>query len=273
MINISIVVYNQFYHEVVSIVQQSTLSKCVRNLYIIDNSKNYNKELATMPGVTYIFNNKNLGYGPAHNIAIRKSIEERVKYHLVLNPDVYYESDVLEKLLDYMDANPDVGLINPLIKYNNGDTQFLCKLLPTPLGLTYRLISPIRSWLERSNHRYELRFSGYDQTMEVPSLSGCFMLLRSDVLKEIGYFDERYFMYCEDVDLCRRIGKVSKTVFYPGASIIHYYSKGSYKNPKLLFFHITSAFKYFTKWGWIFDMERKKINREALKRLGYYQQK
>lgn len=269
MINISIVVYNQYYSEVASIIHESLKSKCVRHLFIIDNSETPNKELASLDGITYIFNNKNLGYGSGHNIAIRKTIQEGVKYHLVLNPDVYYESDVLSNLLDYMDKNEDVGMLNPLIKYISKDTQFLCKLLPTPLGLTARLISPVRKWLEESNNKYELRFTGYNKTMQVPSLSGCFMLLRTEVIEKTGSFDERFFMYCEDVDLCRRIGEVSKTMFYPESSIIHYYSKGSYKNFKLLLFHMSSACKYFNKWGWFFDKDRKRINKETLIHLGY----
>ena len=273
MINISIVVYNQFYSEIASIIHESSKSKCVRHLYIIDNSETYNEELANLKGAIYIFNNKNLGYGKGHNIAIKKTIQEGVKYHLVLNPDIYFESDVLEVLLDYMDRNEDVGLLNPLIKYKNGDTQFLCKLLPTPLGLSARLMSPIRKWLEASNNKYELRFTGYNKTMQVASLSGCFMLLRTEVIEKTGSFDERFFMYCEDVDLCRRIGAVSKTMFYPETSIIHYYSKGSYKSLKLLIFHVISAFKYFTKWGWFFDKNRKKINKETLLQLGYKNKK
>ncbi len=114
-----------------------------------------------------------------------------------------------------------------------------------------------------------MRFSGYDKIMQVPSLSGCFMMLRTDILKKTGGFDERFFMYCEDLDLCRRIGSLSKTVFYPGVTVIHNYEKGSYKNVNLLKYHIISAVKYFQKWGWLFDHQRKKINKDTLKKLGY----
>jgi len=105
--------------------------------------------------------------------------------------------------------------------------------------------------------------------MQVPSLSGCFMLLRTEVLKVVGGFDERFFMYCEDFDLCRRIGQVSKTIYYPDVSVIHNYEKGSYKNSKLLRYHIQSSVKYFNKWGWFFDKERRRINNDTLDRLGY----
>ena len=103
--------------------------------------------------------------------------------------------------------------------------------------------------------------------MEVPSLSGCFMFMRCSVLKQVGGFDERYFMYAEDLDLCRRIGEVSKTIFYPKVSIIHEYGKGSYKNKKLLKYHIISVIKYFNKWGWFWDSKRRYKNQECVKRI------
>lgn len=98
---------------------------------------------------------------------------------------------------------------------------------------------------------------------EVPSLSGCFMFLRSTALKEAGLFDERFFMYMEDVDLCRRIGAVSQTVFFPGCSVIHGYSKGSYKSARLFRLHLGSAIRYFNKWGWVFDRDRRERNRRT----------
>lgn len=73
-------------------------------------------------------------------------------------------------------------------------------------------------------------------------------------------------MYAEDLDLCRRIGNVSKTIFYPHVFVYHSYEKGSYKNFKLLIYHIISIIKYFNKWGWIFDKERRNINQLCLKK-------
>ena len=100
--------------------------------------------------------------------------------------------------------------------------------------------------------------------MNVPSLSGCFMLLRTSVLEAVGLFDENIFMYLEDVDLNRRIHTNYKTIFYPEVSIVHEYAKESYRNKKLLMFHIRSALYYFNKWGWIFDRKRKEVNDTCL---------
>jgi hypothetical protein len=269
MINISIVIYNQHHTEISSIIDKIAKSSCVGHIYIIDNSKIYNIEIASFKRIIYVFNNKNLGYGAGHNIAIKKTIKEGAAYHLVLNPDIIVEGDVSDRLLELMENNKDIGLIMPSIKYPDGQTQHLCKLLATPIDLIGRRFIPLRKWIEERNNKYELLFTGYNKTMQVPSLSGCFMLLRTDVLEKIGGFDERFFMYFEDFDLCRRIGQVSKTVYYPEVSVIHNYEKGSYKISKLLFYHIHSAFKYFNKWSWFFDKERRRINRETLGRLGY----
>ena len=85
------------------------------------------------------------------------------------------------------------------------------------------------------------------------------MFLRTSVLKRVGGFDETYFLYMEDLDLCRRIGQVARTVFYPAVSVMHGYQKGSYKSSRLLKHHLRSAVRYFNKWGWFFDAERDSV--------------
>lgn len=240
----------------------------VEMLYVIDNSTN--DELRDFVNgnerIRYI-HSLNLGYGAGHNVAIRKAIEEGADYHVVLNPDIYWDGDVIGELSVFMNANPDVGQLMPKIIYPSGDTQYLCKLLPSPMDLIGRRFIPIKSYQKKHDYQYELHWTGYDSIMEVPSLSGCFMFMRCSVLKHIGGFDERYFMYAEDLDLCRRIGEVSKTMFYPGVSVVHEYEKGSYKNKKLLKYHISSIVKYFNKWGWIFDRKRIEKNRSCIEQL------
>lgn len=270
-ITVSIVTYKNNYSDIIKVIHSFMNCNNKFKIIIIDNSPtNELEKIELIPDVEYIFNNKNLGFGAGHNIAINKTILEEIEYHLVLNPDVYFDSEVIDKILSYMDQNRDIGLVMPKIKYPDNQTQYLCKLLATPIDLVIRRFIPISKWISKRNNRYELRFTDYETIMQIPSLSGCFMLLRTDVLKKIGGFDERFFMYCEDFDLCRRIGQVSKTVFYPEVSIIHNYGKGSYDISILLLHHISSAFKYFNKWGWFFDKDRRRINKETLQNLHYY---
>ena len=242
----------------------------IHKLYVIDNSPS--DELGTSISVisdkiVYLFNGTNLGYGAAHNIVIKKAIEEKVDYHVVINPDISFSKGIFKSLAMYMGENHNCGLVMPKVVYPNGDIQYLCKLLPTPWDLFGRRFLPLKKYNRNRNYKYELIFSGYDKIMWVPSLSGCFMFMRVDVLRKIGGFDERFFMYAEDLDLSRRIGTVSDTIFNPNIIVMHGYDKGSYKSWKLLRFHIFSVFKYFNKWGWFFDSYRKDINKKCVNYL------
>ena len=237
-------------------------------LYIVDNSPTDKIRLfCNSPKINYIFNNANVGYSRGHNIAIRKAMEQKSRYHLVLNPDVYFEKGTIEKLYDFMENNPDIGLSMPKILYPDGSVQYLCKLLPTPLDLVRRRFFPASKYLDKRNFLYELRFTGYNKIMDVPYLSGCFMFVRTEALSRAGLFDERFFMYLEDVDLSRRIHKHYRTVYYPEVSVFHQHEKGSYKNSKLLIYHLQSAIRYFSKWGYFFDKDRQDINTKVLKKL------
>ncbi len=274
MINISIVLYKNRLQQLIDTINNVLKSKFIKKLYLIDNSPT--DELRGLhhlsKQIEYKFNNANLGFGKAHNIAIRKSIDENIKYHLVLNPDIYFEEGILEELYDFMEKNPDVGLVMPKVLYPDGKIQYLCKLLPTPLDLFGRRFlnkGPLKKYIEKRNEIYELRFTGYNKIMEVPYLSGCFMFIRTEVLKKVGLFDERFFMYLEDTDLSRRIHRVARTIYYPYVHIYHEHQKGSYKDLKLLKIHIESAIKYFNKWGWFNDPERDIINKKILEKLGY----
>lgn len=267
MITASVVVFHTPVAELRCLID-CVCASSIESLFLVDNSSNDSlRELQKISDKIIYIHSANLGFGHGHNIAINKAIELGAQYHVVINPDIYWTDHVIEILADYMNTNLSCGLVMPQILYPNGDVQYLCKLLPTPVNLLSRRFLPFKKLVQRMDEKYELRFTSYDEEMEVPSLSGCFMFLRVNVLKKVGLFDERYFMYAEDLDLCRRIGNVSCTMYYPAVSVFHAYEKGSYKNKKLLKYHICSLIKYFNKWGWISDPNRKKNNKRCLKQL------
>ena len=267
MISASIVTFHTRHSDLIRLID-CVMKSPVDKLFIIDNSSNdelrelvkYNKR------IRYI-HSLNLGYGSGHNIAIKNALEEGADYHAILNPDIYWQDNVIEELSTYMNSHHECGLTMPRVLYPNGEMQYLCKLLPTPIDLILRRFIPIKSWQNRHDYWYEMHWTGYDKIMEIPILSGCFMLLRCDTVKKTGGFDQRFFMYAEDVDLCRRIGKVSSTIYYPGVSIFHEYAKGSYGNKKMLKMHISSIIKYFNKWGWFFDSYRNSRNRYCIAKI------
>lgn len=262
-ISASIVIYKHKYAQIAALVDAFLLLPHEIRLYLIDNSpqNKLEQELPDSDFIQYIFCNENLGYGKAHNKALRLA-SNWAEFHLVLNPDILFEPKAVESLVQYMVGKPNIGLLMPKVLYGNGDTQFLCKMFPTPFDLIMRRFIPgiLKSKLQWRLDRYELKHKNYDETMEVPNLSGCFMLLRVEVLQFVGLFDERFFMYLEDTDLSRRINMQFQTVYYPKVSITHQYEKGSYKSFKLLKYHIVSAFRYFNKYGWFVDTVRTTLN-------------
>lgn len=270
MLTASIVLFNTPQIQIDKVLESVFSSQCIDKLYIIDNSPNdYYRILEKNSPIIHYIHNENLGYGASHNFAIKKAVESYSKYHIVLNPDIYFDKNVLLELTDFMDKNSDVSYILPKVVYPNGELQYLCKLLPTPFDLIFRRFLPETKWLKKQNERYELRHSGYDKIMNPPCLSGCFMFLRLETLaKHSLFFDERYFMYCEDFDLMRRIHRVAKTLYYPKVTIVHNHAKESYKSRKMLLTHIKSAIKYFNKFGWFFDKERRTMNRKILEEIG-----
>lgn len=124
-------------------------------------------------------------------------------------------------LRSYTDNHRDVVYMLPKVIYPDGKMQYLCKLLPTPFDLIGRRFLP-KKFTKRWNDIYILKASGYDRVMNPPCLSGCFMFLQTYVLKRYDLmFDERFFMYCEDFDLMRRLHRIGKTIFYLEVQIVH----------------------------------------------------
>lgn len=267
LISASVVVYRNDYSEIKSAILSFFKSNPEGILYLIDNSPD--NRLQTLEqlndSVVYIFAGSNLGYGAGHNIAIKKAISKGYIYHVVLNPDVSFDQNVLPALREYMEKNTDVGNVLPKVISSIGEEQGLAKLLPTPFDLLLRRFIPINALKKWRNKTYELNSYRDNCTINAPSLSGCFMFLRTAALRRVGLFDEKFFMYLEDVDLNRRIHSLYKTHYYPNVSISHRHDKGSYKKRKLMFYHMISAIQYFNKWGWFMDLERKKINNLVIK--------
>ena len=239
-------------------------------LFLVDNSPTNefslnNPLLIAHPDIEYIFNNKNIGFGAAHNIAIKKCIDIS-SFHLVVNPDVYFGNKVIESLYQYMESNKDIGHVMPKILYPEGNLQYVAKLLPTPFDLISRRFFPAVFTKKRLSV-FELHSANYTYPFEAPYLSGCFMFLRTSALKKVGFFDENFFMYPEDIDLTRRINKHFKTVCYPLVTVYHEHGKGSYKSLKMLKIHIVNIIRYFNKWGWFSDKERSLANKKTLQQF------
>lgn len=266
MITASVVTYNTKKEDLDKVLG-SALRENIGIIYIVDHSPQEGIR-AMLPEDSRIVYEKrpNLGYGAGHNAAIRKAMENGSRYHAVLNPDIYWEGNVVEQLAAYMDSNSAVGQMLPKVLYPDGRLQYTCKLIPTPFDLIAHRFIP-NKLVRRRMGRFRLERSGYDKIMNVPYMHGCFMMLRMEALKDVGLFDERFFMYPEDIDLTRRIHEKWQTLFYPPLSIYHAHAAASRTSMRMLWIHISNMVKYFNKWGWFFDSKRRSANRKLIKFL------
>lgn len=230
------------------------------DVYCIDNSPTSTlAEICTGFCVSYIHNPSNPGFGTAHNIAIKKATSD---IHFIINPDIKFDQDTIEKMARKLYQNPRLAAITPRVIYPDKRIQRLCKLLPTPVNLIARRFVPFLAKLLDRN--YEMQWFGYNREIFLPCATGCFIGIKTRILQKESGFDEKFFMYMEDIDLSRRIAKHGEILFSPSRTIIHEFAKSSYNNNKLLLTHIKSAIYYFNKWGWLFDGERDRINHNIL---------
>ena len=233
-------------------------------LWIIDNSNDAKyKYLESFNNrITYINSGENLGYGRAHNIALRNFVD-KTDYHIILNPDISFDRDVIEELITFLESNKNVGLVAPKAIYPDGSPQSNGRLIPDPLHLILRRFFSISRLNIKRNEDYELKYMG-DSNYLTPVVLGSFMMFRNASLKEIGFFDERFFLYPEDIDISRRMFDKYDNVIYVKKQFVHHHYQESYKSLKLLVTHALEMIKYFNKWGWINDESRKRLNKKAL---------
>ena len=261
-ISASIVIYNDdpnIFEKAIN----SFINACDGILVLIDNSdSNIESLYFNNPRVLYFKTGKNIGFGAAHNLALKK-INFQSDLHFIINPDIVFDG-VINEISLIFEQNESYGALMPKIIYPDGSNQNLCKLLPTPIDLFLRRFLNNNILITLLSPYYVLTDLDDTYNTDVPSLSGCFLAIRTNILREINGFDERFFLYMEDVDLIRRIGERHKTIYCPSQTVTHAYKKGSYINKKLLFLHIRSGISYFNKYGWFFDFYRTKKNKQIL---------
>lgn len=183
------------------------------------------------PSIILIENKKNSGYGAANNQGIRISNGE---YILILNPDTVIFPNSLQKLVTFLDQNPDVGAVGPKILNPDGSIQFECaRNFPTLLTEFFVLTTLYKKFPNsRFFGKYLMSYWDHNDQKEVDLLSGACMLVRRKVFDEVGLFDETFFMYTEETDLFYRIKKQGwKVYFLPSAQITHFWGKSTDQIP------------------------------------------
>ena len=193
----------------------------------------------------------NVGFGGGHNLALDRGIED---LHLILNPDVYLQPESLSLALRFMQTQPECGLLSPAILGGESGWHFLCKRKPNVFDLFLRGFAP--RWLQwifrKRMARYEMKTESQQAVFwDPPIVSGCFMLFRSGVLKQLNGFDPRYFLYFEDFDLSLRAGRVSRVAAVGDVRIAHFGGGAARKGFRHVRLFCRSACVFFQLHGWI----------------------
>lgn len=254
----SIVLYQNDFEDLIPTLKDLLKCENLKSLYLIDNSPNDRLKFRVKvisDKVNYFFLNKNVGFGSGHNFGIKKAFEEGYTTHLIVNPDIRIKKpEDIEILVAHLNKSKNCGLVVPKIIYPTGDKYPSIKRLPNPIILFVRRFLKFKVCLRFINSYYELNPIENDEVIKIPVnsfASGCFFCISIPTFNLVGGFDERFFMYMEDVDICRKINLVSEIHYISKSEVVHIHNRESYRSNRLLTIHMISAFKYFLKWWFI----------------------
>lgn len=247
-LTIGIVSYNNVSDVIKAVesIEQYTDIAIKKVVYIIDNADNEDdfQILRKYSDVTYIKTGKNLGFGGGHNYILQDIDSE---YHAIVNPDIILHEDSFGIILNYMRKDASVGICVPKLVDEKGNFLYVYRREITFFDMLVRFF--FKKLFKKRYLYHVMSDADYTKPFQVPFAQGSFMIIRADLFKELNGFDERYFMYMEDADLCKRVNEISKVMYIPDTVVTHKWEKGSSKNGKLFKIHLKSMIAYFKKWG------------------------
>lgn len=213
-------------------------------LYIYDNcSKDDTVRIikSAFPQVCVIEGKENRGFAFGHNEIICR-VDSQL--HVIINPDIFFENDVLGQMAAYMDEHPSVVQLSTEIKNMDGTVQYLPKLDPNFKFVILSKLKPFSYYRKQ----YTREDEHIVEPVEVLSNTGCFSMIRTAVLKQVHGYDTRFFMYFEDADLSRRLRQHGTLVYHPGMWVCHAWKRENTRNWRGICIFLTSMWKYFRKW-------------------------
>jgi len=236
MIDISIVIVSWNGKEYLRQCLESIPSKASRytiETIVVDNaSTDGAPELVeTMfPQVKLIRNADNYGFAKANNIGIRES---KGRYICLVNSDVVILDDCIDRLLEYMESHPKIGILGPQILDKNKNIQRSCMGFPTIWNTFCRALA-LDTIMPRTRlfGGYLMTYWSHNTIQEVDVINGCFWMMQRESINRVGLLDERFFIYSEDKDWCKRFWEAGwKVVYYPEAKALHFGGASSSNQP------------------------------------------
>jgi len=249
-ITASIVLYKENLEELTKTIECFLNTPLIKKLFLIDNNEDKHFENTfNQEEIEYIALGENIGFGAGHN-KILKKIKNVSKFHLILNPDVYFKPEVIPNLIAKLNRHQIVSMIAPKILFPDGNHQYSCRRYPRASELLARRFTFLEPLFKNLIKKGKYQDRDLKSSFFADYITGCFHLYKTEDFVNLNGFDERYFLYMEDVDICRKIEKIDKMkLYYPKEEIVHVLKQGSSKDLNLFLRHTSSAIKYFLKWG------------------------
>jgi GT2 family glycosyltransferase len=211
-----------------------TLRKISFEVIIVDNSQQ-DPGMASLqesyPQVRVIQNSNNIGFAKANNQA---ALSAQGKTLLFLNPDTILADQAIEGMVAHLESNPDIGALGPKVLNTDGSLQYSCRRFPTLMTGFFNRYSLLSQWFPENRYtvQYLMKDFNHYEYREVIWLSGCCLMVPRAIFEQACGFDEHYFLFNEDIDLCRAIGQNGfKVMYFPLAKITHHVSTSNSKVP------------------------------------------
>lgn len=245
----SIVLYKEDIKELSATIECFLKTPLKKKLFLIDNNEDKQfQNIFNHEEIEYIPIGKNIGFGAGHNIILKK-IENLSDFHLILNPDVLFKANVIVNLIAKLKRHEIVAMIAPKVLFPDGEHQYSCRRYPRLPELLARRFHTLEPFLKKYKDKGIYRDRELTNSFFPEYITGCFHLYKTKDFLKVNGFDERYFLYMEDVDICRKIEQIDKQkLYYSKETITHVLKQGSLKNYKLFLIHTSSAIKYYLKW-------------------------
>lgn len=249
-ITASIVLYKENLEELTHTIKCFLNTPLRKKLFLIDNNEDKQfQNIFRQEEVVYKAIGKNIGFGAGHNL-ILDEIKNLSKNHLILNPDVSFKSSVIPNLIGKLNRHEIASMIAPKVLFPDGVHQYSCRRYPRVLELIARRFISLEPLFKSLIYNGKYKDKELKASFFPDYITGCFHLYKTEDFVKLRGFDERYFLYMEDVDICRKIEKLNKMkLYYPKEEITHALKQGSSKDFNLFLKHTSSAIKYFLKWG------------------------
>lgn len=248
-LSMGIVTYNSS-NEIDSLLDSIKNAEFFENVsvYVVDNSSKDDTVQIIKENYSWVHiyeSSENLGFGKGHNLVIN---HVKSNYHIIVNPDIRIEKNTINECIEFLDKNPDIVAVTPMVLNIDGTQQFLPKRNPSLRYMIGGMFENYSKTCKKIRDEYTMKNDKSLEIVDIEFCSGCFMITRTSALQKVCGFDEKYFLHFEDADLSRELRRIGRVVYNPHIKVTHKWQRENKKINKSFFIALKSMMIYMKKW-------------------------